>query len=106
MFDGKFANLKDLSLANEWVSTSIAKYMSGEDEDLHAMLRRDFASLIPAKAGDIGAIRLDTFQVDALMEVRFPVKCVFQCSTLCFQVKVILSECGEVIRSPLILLHR
>lgn len=74
MFDGKFANLKDLSLANEWVSTSIAKYMSGEDEDLHAMLRRDFASLIPAKTGDIGAIRLDTFQVDALMEVRFPVK--------------------------------
>ena len=54
--------------------TYLVSHISHNDVDLHANLRNDIAALTPAKAGSIGAIRLDMLQAVALMEVLFPVK--------------------------------
>ena len=51
--------------------------------------QRDTTSLVPAKAGSIGATRLDVFQAAALMEVFF------QWSSLCFQLKKIMEIMGS-----------
>ena len=53
---------------------SLAAFISGEDVDLHDKLRHDITALTPAKAGSIGAVRIDMFQVVALTEVLYPVK--------------------------------
>ena len=49
-------------------------FIADEDIDLHAKLIRDIDALTLAKAGSIGAVRIDTFQAAALMEVLCPVK--------------------------------
>ena len=73
-FNGGFANVEDLTAANEWALTSIVSCIAHDDADLHAKLIRDIMSLTLANAGSIGAIRLDVLQVAALMEVLFPAK--------------------------------
>ena len=59
---------------NEWVLIYLARFIACDDAELHTKLLRDIATLAPVQAGAIGAIRLDIFQVAALIEVLFPVK--------------------------------
>ena len=59
LFDDQFANIVDLTSGNKWILTSLARNIAHDDVYLHSKLRRDIASLALAKAGSIGAIRLD-----------------------------------------------
>ena len=73
-FDKDFANEDDFSAMSEWNLMSLVAFVSGEDVDLNVKLRRDIATLTPAKAGSIGALKIDVFQAVALMHVIYPVK--------------------------------
>ena len=58
-YDEELADSEVLVLVNEWVLTSISRFIAHDNIDLLATLRRDVASLTPELAGSLGTVRLD-----------------------------------------------
>ena len=58
---------------DEWVLTSITRFIAQDDVDLHATLRRYITYLTQDFVGSLGTVRLDILQAATLLEVLYPI---------------------------------
>ena len=65
--DDELADSQVLVQVNEWVLTSIARFITHDNANLLSTLRRDITSLIPELAGSLGTVILDILQVTTLL---------------------------------------